>query len=168
MRKLGLFIVAAALLTVVFVYNRDRPVENAAPISRDEAAGVTSTTAVSTTYLEAKEAATWKDVAGVITSETAVYSNPLQQVTPPPTTPVPLPQRTWTLPAGTRVTIECKAGLEYFTSDGTSFTPSVFVYYDSGKPEVKGQGYVSGNAIEVTGRRPDTNEKLVIGQIKLC
>ncbi|EHM15862.1 hypothetical protein [Mycobacteroides abscessus] len=37
MRKLGLFIVAAALLTVVFVYNRDRPVENAAPISRDEA-----------------------------------------------------------------------------------------------------------------------------------
>lgn len=170
MRKFGLFVLAAALLVVFFVaYNRDRPEEKVAPISRDEAAGITATTAVSTTYVDANVPATWTGVTAVVTSEEPVYNEPQHEIWPIPTdTPLPVPQRSWTLPAGTRVTVKCKAGLPYYTSDGRSSKPYVFVYYESGKPSIQGQGYVSSTSVRLDGRTPDTNEQITMAQVKLC
>ncbi|ALR11381.1 hypothetical protein BST43_07075 [Mycobacteroides saopaulense] len=167
MRKLGLLVLAGALLLAFFVvYVRDRPERNEAPVSRDEAVGVASPTTVATIYIGGLVPAPFSDVDAVIGGEQPVYNEP--RFSDESSSTEPPRQRSWTLASGTHVTVKCRAGLPYYTSEGRTWTPDLFVYYESGNPAVQGQGYIAGTAIALRGRTPDTNQLISGEQLRLC
>ena len=95
----------------------------------------------------------------IVSHEVAVYPQPIPGQTYPTTTAnTPEPQRIWTLPAGTQVTVICEVAFPENTAGGSGL-------YISWAPDK--QGYIADDIV-ITSRTPDTNEQISTLQIKFC
>lgn len=95
----------------------------------------------------------------IVNHEVAVYPQPIPGQTSPTTTAnTPEPQRIWTLPAGTQITVLCQVPFPDITPDSAGL-------YISWTPNKN--GYIADDIV-VTSRTPDTNEQISTLQVKFC